>query len=303
MPLHNQYALFPESIGGTVLRHVEEASLDPKLEESLIRAAGSTAVQEVFDASQDATLSFKSHDLFALLDTLGINLFSGLIIPTSAPSFFQYRKRADGGFAAAGNHFRVKSVKGFVHFESISATQDDKKLASAALLYHCLADDSGNYLVPLDSQTLAGVPGITSGYTLGPLYIAGTQIVGNTKFQLDTKQSYKTSRHAGEVRAQQGASVEHGHTMTFSSKHLPHFVTYGFGLKHVLNVTQYLQAIDSDGERVAKTTPSHIAITFPLAKLAPNKVSGGQDQTDAMGDFVAHLLGETITVNTATQIP
>lgn len=303
MPLHNQYALFPESIGGTVLAHAEEASLDPKLEESIVRAAGTTSIIDVFTASQDAVFSLKSHDLFAVLSTLAIDLLSGLSLPTSAPSYFQYRKRDDVGFATGSTHFRIKSVKGYIHIENISATQDDKKLASVSLLHHCLADGSGNYLVPQNNQAMTGTPGLARGYTLGPLYIDGTQVVGNTKFQLDTGIQFKTSRDAGEVTPQQGAKMEDGLKMTFSTKHLPEFVTRGFGMTQVTNIIQYLQKIDSDGQRVAKTTAEHIAITFATAKLAPNKLSGGQEQTDAMGDFVAYLKGTGLTVSTTSQIP
>ena len=305
---YSQFSIYSAVLGGANLRHVEEVTIDPKIEQSAVPAGGSVFNVDMFAAKQETEFTLKTHDLTAILATLGISPIYGLSLPSVQPSYFQYRLRTIDGYASGSNHGRMKSFAGYVAIENIEATQDDKKLASAALKYHCLADASGNYLGFQSSQALISSPAMTdAGFVLGPLYIdvasVATQIAGNTKARFESGNQFKVSRAAGALVGSQGAVEKIEPKLSFSTMELLDLGVFGTSLAAVTNVTQYFQAVDSDGRRVAPGTPSHFSISFPTAKLEPNKVSGGNDQSDAMLDYVAHCIGETVTLTLGVALP
>jgi len=317
---HNQYAIYTLILGGAALRHIEDAPFDPKIEEALVRGAGSMFPLDQFVASQKSEFHIKTHDLFRILDSgeLAVPIAAGKALGTASPSYYQYRKRGEADFVAINSaaHLRLKSFNGTVWLNSIETAQDDKKLATADLTHHCLADSSGNYVVAQNNVTLTGEPAMSNGgYKLGPLYIdvsgVATLMEGNSKMRYDTKLVYQDSPDAGKTRAQQGAMMSANPSLSFNCKHLPRLITFGGGeIKQVYveNVTQYLQAIDDDGYEVARGTPEHVAITFPVAKLSPNKVNAGSESADALLDYMATLIwpdqsAPTVTVTVGTTIP
>lgn len=316
---HNQYSLYTLILGGSALRHVEDAPFDPAVEESLVRGAGTMFPLNQFVASQKSKFQIKTHDLFRILDSseLAVPLAAGLALGSASPSYYQYRKRGEADFVAISSsaHLRLKSFNGTVWLNSIETSQDDKKLATAELTHQCLADSSGNFVTTEQNVTLSGTPAMTNaGYKLGPLYIdvsgTATLMEGNAKMRYDSKLTYQDSPDAGRVHARQGAMQSVNPTLNFNCKHLPRLITFGGSSAQlqqvqVTNVTQYLQAIDDDGYPVAPGTPSHISINFPIAKLSPSKVNPGDEKSDALIDYVATLIwpdqtatGLTLTVGT-----
>lgn len=315
---HNQYAIYTLILGGAALRHIEDAPFDPAIEEALVRGAGTMFPLNQFVASQKSKFQIKTHDLFRLLDSgeLAVPLAAGVALGTASPSYYQFRKRGEADFVpiATAAHLRLKSFNGTIWLNSIETAQDDKKLATADVTHHCLADNSGNYVVAQTNVALSGEPAMSNGgYKLGPLYIdvssVATLMEGNSKMRYDSKLVYQDSPDAGKTAARQGAMMSVNPSLAFNCKHLPRLITFGGGevkQVYVENVTQYLQAIDDDGYPVAPGTPSHIAINFPKAMLSPNKVNAGSETTDALLDYVATLIwpdqtvtGIELTVGTA----
>lgn len=306
---HNQYAIYTLILGGAALRHIEDAPFDPAIEEALVRGAGSMFPLNQFVASQKSKFQIKTHDLFRILDSgeLAVPIAAGLALGTASPSYYQFRKRGEADFVAINSlaHLRLKSFNGTVWLNSIETAQDDKKLATADLTHHCLADSSGNFVTCEQNVALTGTPAMTNaGYKLGPLYIdvSGTPTLmeGNSKMRYDTKLTYQDSSDAGKTSARQGAMMSANPSLAFNCKHLPRLITFGGGAVKQLeveNVTQYLQAIDDDGYPVAPGTPSHIAINFPVAKLSPNKVNAGSESADALLDYVATMIWPDQTVD------
>lgn len=284
---HTQFSIFPESLNGTNLRHVADCSFDPKAEQQIVKAGGKLDAVDLFLAFQESQATIKTHDFATVFGSLSMSLLTGLACSNS--SYFQYQKRSDGGFASGSNHNRLRSYKGFLHAVSIEANQDEKKPATLDLLYHFLADGSNNYAAMLAGQALSGTPDLDTYYTLGPLYIDGTQYDGNTKFRLDTGIQFKPSRVAGGLVAQQGCVHERGFKMNVEFRDLAPWVTHGMSLDGLVDVVQYLQKVDADGLRVAANVAEHIAITFPEAKLEPTKLSGGADD-DTMSGYTIHAI-------------
>ena len=317
---HNQYAIYTVILGGNALRHIEDAPFDPMIEASLVRGAGSMFPLEQFVASQKSKFPIKTHDLFRILDSgqLAVPIAAGLALGSASPSYYQYRKRGEADFVAIATpaHLRLKSYNGTVWLNSIETAQDDKKLATADLTHQCLADSSGNFVdVQLD-VALSGTPAMTNyGYKLGPLYIdvssVATLMEGNSKFRYDTKLVYQDSPDAGKLSPAQGAMHSVNPSISFNCKHLPRLYTFGAGpikQTRVTNVTQYLQAVDSDGNLVAPGSASHIKINFPVAKLVPAKLNAGSETTDSLLDYTATLIWPdqtvpTVTVTVGTTIP
>lgn len=317
---HNQYAIYTLILGGSALRHIEDAPFDPGIEEALVRGAGTMFPLSQFTASQKSKFQIKTHDLFRLLDSaeLALPLAAGKALGTVSPSYYQYRKRGEADFApiASAVHLRLKSFNGTIFLNSIETAQDDKKLATADVTHHCLADNSGNYVDVQNNVALTGEPAMSNGgYKLGPLYIdvggVATLMEGNAKCRYDSKLMYQDSPDAGKTFARQGAMMSVTPNLAFNCKHLPRLLTFGGGVVkqvRVENVTQYLQAIDDDGYPVAPGTPDHIAINFPVAMLSPNKVNAGSETTDALLDYVATLIvpdsgSPEVEVTVGTAIP
>lgn len=309
---HNQYAIYTLILGGSALRHVEEAPFDPAIEEALVRGAGTMFPLNQFVASQKSKFQIKTHDLNRVLGSgeLAVPIAAGKALGTASPSYYQFRKRGEADFEPIASlvHLRLKSFNGTVWLNSIETAQDDKKLATAELTHQCLADSSGNFVTCEENVALTGTPAMTNaGYKLGPLYIdvsgVATLMEGNAKMRYDTKLTYQDSPDAGRLLARQGAMMSVGPTLSFNCKHLPRLITFGSGpvkQVQVTNVTQYLQAIDDDGNLVAPGTPSHIKINFPLAKLSPSKLNPGSETTDALLDYVATLIWPDQSVATVT---
>lgn len=317
---HNQYSIYTLILGGAALRHVEDAPFDPNIEEALVTGSGSLMPLDQFVASQKSKFQIKTHDLFRLLDSgeLAIPLAAGKALGTASPSYYQYRKRGEADFVpiATAAHLRLKSFNGTVWLNSIETAQDDKKLATADLTHHCLADSSDNYVTCEQNVALTGEPAMTNaGYTLGPLYIdvssVATLMEGNAKMRFDTGLTYQDSPDAGKLSARQGAMLKAGPKLSFNCKHLPRLITFGSGpvkQVYVENVTQYLQAVDTDGNRVAPGDAEHIKINIPVAKLSPNKVNAGSETTDSLLDYVATLIwpdqtADAIELTVGTTIP
>ena len=306
---HNQYSIYTLILGGAALKHVEDAPFDPALEEALVNGAGSLFPLDQFVASQKSKFQVKTHDLFRLLDAgeLAMSLVAAKALGTASPSYYQYRKRNESGFVpiATLEHLRLKSFNGALYINSIETAQDDKKLATADLTHFCLADNSDNYILAQQNIALTGEPAMSDdGYTLGPLYIdvssVATLMEGNAKMRYDSGIMYQDSPDAGKMFARQGAVMKVQPKLSFNCKHLPRLITFGSGLVkqvEVENVTQYLQAVDADGNRVAPGTPSHIKINFPVAKLSPNKLNAGSETTDSLVDYVATLIWPDQTVD------
>ncbi len=306
---HNQYAIYTLILGGSALRHIEDAPFDPAIEESLVRGAGTMFPLNQFVASQKSKFQIKTHDLFRILDSgeLAVPLAAGKALGTASPSYYQFRKRGEADFVAISSaaHLRLKSFNGALWLNSIENAPDDKKLATADVTHHCLADSSGNFVTCEQNVTLSGTPAMTNGgYKLGPLYIdvssVATLMEGNAKMRYDSKLVYQDSPDAGKTSAAQGAMMSVGPTLSFNCKHLPRLITFGGGAVkqvEVTNVTQYLQAIDDDGYPVAPGTPSHLSINFPVAKLSPAKVNAGSESADALLDYVATLIWPDQTVD------
>lgn len=315
---HNQYSIYSLILGGAPLRHVEDAPFDPAIEEAMVSAAGSLFPIDQFVASQKSKFQPKTHDLFRLLGSgeLNMSLIAATALGTASPSYYQYRRRSEQGFATGSVHLRLKSFNGAMYINSIETAQDDKKLATADLTHVCLADNSGNFVTCENNVAITGEPEMTNaGYTLGPLYIdvggTATLMEGNAKMRYDSGIVYTESPDAGKLFARQGAVMKVAPKLSFNCKHLPRLITFGSGpvkQVRVTNVTQYLQAVDDDGNRVAPGTPSHISITFPVAKLSPSKLNAGSDTADALLDYVATLIwpdqtADVIDVSVGCVIP
>jgi hypothetical protein len=307
--MHGQYSIYTLVLGGAPLRHVEDAPFDPKIEEALVSGAGSLFPLDQFVAAQKSQFQIKTHDLFRLLGPAELNLpIAGAVaLGTTNPSYYQYRKRAEGGWATGDVHLRLKSFAGTVWINDIETAQDDKKLATANLTHHCLADDSGNFVDAENGVALTGEPAISNaGYILGPMFIdvAGTStlIEGNTKFRFDSGLMYADSPDAGKTFARQGATHKIHPKFSFNAKHLPNLIAFTGGKirqARIRNHIQYLQAIGEDGYPLPPTTPAHIRLTIPEAKLVPNKVNPGSETADASIDYVSQVIWPDQTDPTA----
>lgn len=303
---HNQYAIYTLILGGAALQHIEDAPFDPAIEEALVRGAGTMFPLNQFVASQKSKFQIKTHDLFRLFSSgeLAMPIAAGVALGSADPSYYQFRKRGDADFVPISSleHLRLKSFNGTAWLNSIETAQDDKKLATADLTHHCLADSSGNFVTCEQGVALTGPPAMSNGgYKLGPLYINGTLMEGNSKMRYDTKLVYQDSPDAGKTSAAQGAMMSANPSLAFNCKHLPNLITFGVDgavqQVQVENVTQYLQAIDDNGYPIAPGTASHISIRFPLAKLSPNKVNAGSESADALLDYVATMIWPDQTVD------
>lgn len=299
---HTQYSIFPEVLNGVTLRHVAAAPLDPKIEQQAVRAGGMLDVVAMFLASQESSAKINTHDLYTVFHASGLNVHPSAGLVCASDSYFQYQKRAEGGYATGANHARFRSPKGFLHVDSLEAEQDEKKPAMCSLMYHLLRSGS-TYIQPLLGQSLTGTPNLAIGYTLGPLYINGVPYDSNVKFRWETGTEYKPSRTAGATTAEQGATHSRAHKMVIDFKELSMHTTWGFSLKRAPGaIVQYLQKIDPDGLRISPSTSAHIAVRFADGMIEPTKIDGGADN-DAVSSFAFHLLGGTVTVNAATTIP
>lgn len=303
-----QHNLYPLTLGGTTLGTLDELKVDPKIGLESQRAAGSLFPIDAFVSSIESQFTFKTPDLTAILSTLAISLTAGKALGTASPSLFQFRKRSSGGWASGSNHFNIKSFNGFVYVERIEASQGEKKKAIATLHHVPLADGSGNYLLPQGGQALTGSVGMTDyGFALGPLYIdvsgSPVQVDGNSKFSFESGIKFDPRPAAGELFARQGTTTAVMPKISFSVVEILDLLTWGLSSTAITNVTQYLIAIDSHGNRIAGAETDHMSIAFPTAKLMPASVTGGADNVDAGLDYEAHCIGETVTVSLGVALP
>lgn len=308
-----QHNLYPCTLAGTALGTLNELKIDPKIAVEIQRAAGSLFPLEAFVADIDSLFKLKTPDIKKLLTAtvsggIGIDLTAGRLLGTSSPSLFQFRKRAAGGWASGSNHFNLKSFNGFTYIERIEAVQSEKKKAVASVCHVPLTDTSGNYLLPQGSQALTGSVGMSNyGYAFGPLYIdvsgSPVQVDGNMKFTFDSGLKFNSKHAAGDVHPRQGTTGAVTPKISFSVVEMLDLLTWGMSLAYVENVTQYLIAIDENGNRYGPSETEHMSISFPTAKLAPSNIDGGEENVDSSLDYDCTLIGETVTVSFGVALP
>lgn len=295
------YGGFPAVIDGTSIGHSENAEGDIGLKRMDITGDGTLKVINFAESFIEPTGSLETADLKSILDSgdIGIDLETGLT--STGNNILQFQQYADDGvFQAGSNHFTIKSTKAFWAIESISVSQDDDAPAMAKLMAHFMKG-TAEPMIPASAQALTGTVALPDWYTLGPVYVNGTELGGEMSVEVVSGMKFDQMRSGGQLRAEKGHITAQQAEVRLGIKNLTELETAGFGIGNTAGDVDVYFRHNSDTGRTADASAAHILITFSSAKWDFRKL-----QSKKTGEVVsaATLLNTgTVTVSVASPIP
>jgi len=165
-------------IGTTHLYHVGEQSVDQKLEELTLEAAGDWAPNYTGSKKKAPEFAVESFDLTKALDLMTSEALCGSQIAGNVDLLYRAGQKAAFAYAVdTANHLLYRLQQNSVlYWEQIQANQDDELKISLRLAPWY--NGTNAILTALPSQTI-DAPGLqVAPFTLGPIKLNGTMLKG-----------------------------------------------------------------------------------------------------------------------------
>jgi hypothetical protein len=300
----DRYGIYAARIGDMLLRDVDEIKFGSASNKNELIAGGNILRSSVLNSHADPMFSSRTRDLINLLSGSSyIPLMTGYACninagsPT-APSLFQFQKRADGSTFAGSNHQVLTSNKGFAICGELSAAQDDVEGIKASVEYYCLSVDGQTVPITQSSTSLTSTPNPGSQFFMGPVWTGDLnstplEIKGIQSWRYVPGVTYSPKRASGNPFAMVGSIVKQAPELRINTADIGAFNTImasaHFG-KTIASpdrrITCYGQlGVVGGSGRVPKATPSHFKITFSLGDCTVDSI-GVEGQADGSTDVV-----------------
>lgn len=309
---HALFTKFPPTINGVAIGHAMNIAPNQDVQLGEVKCDGKREPVDFFKAAEKPKLSFDTYALLKLFAAtgdggLGMVLTEGLDA-SGGNTIVQYQKvSATGGFAASGgnNHYRLTTAKAWVGIDSLQASQDDTKPATAKITAHLLRNGTTLPNILSSPTTLTGSVALADYYTLGPLYINGADVPGIQNIDLQTGLKFEPISDAGNLVASIGSSPESRVSVKCGLQNLAALGTYPLGLTVAAGAVDfYLRHVSTSGGRDADDSDAdpHLKISFSAAKVLINTIEDAQN--GGVSQPMLEILNTgTVTITTATQIP
>ena len=302
---------YPPMIDGTSIGFSTAPTVNQNLKEMVAKSTSSLEPERFAISSEEPTAEFESPALDVILGSgsgkLGISLLNGLFCSSGA--VFQYQQQTgEGGFDGDDVHVTMTSAKAFAFIESISAKQDDQNPAMAKLKLLLLRSGSTYPQILAVDQALAGALALTNMYSLGPVYVDGSEIAGLQGIEYVTGFEVEPKRAGGATVAEQVHCKAKKHELRLQFQNVGDFAAQGFGMSELAGtMSLYLRHISAGGGRTANTgsgNNKHIKISWSggVSMLQEIKANGDDSPAELVPTFFKRR-GDTLTVSLTSAIP
>jgi hypothetical protein len=165
-------------INTTYLAHVGEQSVDQKLEELAMTPAGDWAPNFTGSKKKAPEFAVESFDLVKALDLMTSESMCASMAAGNVDLLYRAAQKAAFAYGTAtANHLVYRLQQDAVlYWESIQASQDDELKISLRLA--AWYNSANAILTALPSQAIEAPGTIVAPFTLGPIKINGTTILG-----------------------------------------------------------------------------------------------------------------------------
>ncbi len=291
---------------GAFLAQLTDATPQANLTDVIGFAAGQADPQFVGTRESKFDQPFTTPQLKTILDLCGAQFAADL---SSGNTDLYYKKAKNLGVresAASTVHLRMRMASGVAYWTELSASQGQDATISGRILP--LFNGSNPPMVPAGSVALVGTPTAAEWYTLGPVYINGTQIGGLQSMSLPLNLQAFELGASGDVYSTFCGVARRQPMLNLTSLKTDLWATYGLLGTALSSWAVYLRRHDPDGGIYANNQNQHIAITGTTGKIVPSSTSGGGGETPAQTTHRVLLRSPNATdpplaIATATTIP
>lgn len=165
-------------ISGDYLAHIGEQTVDQKLEELFMLPAGDWAPDYTGSKKKAPEIAVETFDLVKALDLCTTEALCASLAGVNCDVFYRAGQKAAFAYAAAtANHLVYRLQQDSVlYWEQIQANQDDELKISLRIA--AWYNSSNEILTALPSQTIDSPGTIVAPFTLGPVVVNGTKVLG-----------------------------------------------------------------------------------------------------------------------------
>ena len=280
------------------LNQMNDVSVQVGTNRTEITPSGAVDLAAVIVGSGDPMINFGTYDLSTLLGQ--VSLTAGLAL--TGTGTVQFQRREDlAVFSSGSTHDSITCTAGWMGLNSITASQDDTTGAKADCSVHVLYDGTNNPLVHNTSVALAGTPGFSSYFYLGPVTINSTEVEGITSVRVSTGLSFSRRRVSGQVWATKGAIVQRRPVIEITALEVSDFATlamHGRALAGTVNV--FFRKGTASGTRVADATTEHVKVSATAGYWQDDSISVQQNDDGTVTCTI--LPTTTLSLSTASAI-
>jgi len=285
----------------TFLSQMSNAQASAGIEPLLGVPAGTPFPTFVGNPSQTPEITFDSTQLKTILDACGTS-----IADWSANNTILYFKKVSPFASRVGNataqHMTLSAAEAALLWSQISA--DHQQPASASCNVGIIYDGTNEPLIPVNNVVVTGTSTSEEHYTVGTIWINGTQIHGIQNVQISSGVSVFHLGGDGELYKTFIAEQEANPTITFQTPDLP-WPTIGLNGLAASSFSVYLRKIGTTAP-VPDGTAEHIKFsgTKGLIRIEQT-VNGANNETMTTVTITPVGTAENtrpLTVNTAIAI-
>lgn len=279
--LHTVHAIAVNGSGSYNLDGVETVTVDPGVENLLLRAAGIVDPSFTATISATPTIAATISDIKTLLDGAPL---AGMKIPQTTVITgldFHFTQLAQGGEREGTlSHPKITVNEGMLITGSISWTQGAHATAEVAV--HTSYDGTNNPFVYTADQTLPHTPTIAEAFTGGKVMINGSQLTGVTGVNINFNYTIITEASDGEVFPTFVGIGVRDPVIEITTKDVLSLSSYGITgtAQGATDSIVYLTKIDKNGARVANGTAEHISFTVDDGMVWASTAGGANGESN-----------------------
>lgn len=253
---------------GFQLNGLENVSINPNRRVTAVTSAGEISPSFIYFATAEPTISGSVSD-FGTAISAGLTptlALAGGSASVSTLAVYGTQVSNLGSVAGSSSHFTTTVSLGVMILRSIRASQGQK--ASAQVEVHAIWDGTNDPLLYATNASLPSDCVLGYQYTLGPVYVDGSQLVGVKDVSVDMGIT--------ETKVQSDGNLYP--TLIYTSKWEPKIMltmtnaaaesTFGLtgSALSTGETSVYFQACSNMGTRIANNVASHVKLTVPASE-------------------------------------
>lgn len=259
--------------GGQFLSQLDDATPAANLDDLIGYASGHADPLFLATSRCKVDQSFTTTQIKTILDLMGAG---GMVDLAAGNTDLYYKKALAQGVReldASTVHVRMRAALACAYWNEISAAQDQNATLQGRVLP--IYNGSVAPLVPAASVALAGTPTAAEFYTLGPVVINGSEVLGLKNVRVSLGMQAFEEGASGDLYTTFAGVKQRGQVVELESLEAGLWATMGLLGTAVTSLAVYLRRRDPDGGLYSNGSSQHIAITATKGKCVPATTSGG----------------------------
>lgn len=311
MPVATEFVLHNLHLPtGEDITQLEEHTNNPTAEQMTAMSAGSPHSQFVAVESVKPQIDLTISQIKTLLDKMKTNSGCATAALSGGNIDLYYRKVDNLGLriaAATTAHRRFRATSGMLVMQSLDVEHRGQAKAQCQLVFQY--DGTNPPIVATGNVALVGTPLAAEQYTLGPVFLNGTQLPSLQKAQWKPSVALFRDSSESEIYDTYIAAQTVDSLFTFGTLEVGVWDTLGInGLAlSGAGLEMYLRKKAANGTHVANATAQHIKISGALGQAILGPSSGGGSNRIAHEVRVQVIQpadgSSPIVIDTASAIP